>query len=259
MKNLALSPLAKFRRISGLVLAVALSACASSGASDSAAPPGAGTSAPGPDTTEDGPSPAELEALYRARSDSALLEFTDDDVRFMTGMIGHHAQALAMAGLAPTHEASPTIRTLAARIINAQRDEIETMQRWLRDRSQPVPEVNASGELTAMDSAAENRSHDGDPGDHRETGAEESMRIPGMLTQQQMRELDRAEGRDFDRLFLRYMIQHHRGAVVAVRELFATDGAARGDVTFRLASGIQVDQITEIERMESMLESMESR
>ena len=61
---------------------------------------------------------AGLEALYRARMDSARMRFTDADVHFMTGMIGHHAQALVMAGLAPTHGASPAVQTLCARIMS---------------------------------------------------------------------------------------------------------------------------------------------
>lgn len=265
MKNLLRSPFPTLSTLSVLVLAVGVPACASTGASDRAATSGTDASSPEAETTEEGPSNAELEALYRARTDSALMEFTDADVRFMTSMIGHHAQALEMARLAPTHDASPTIRTLAARIINAQRDEIETMQRWLRERGQPVPEVGASGmPATADDTRGDDRSPDrqqagGQQAPGQQTGDDTTMQIPGMLTPEQMRELDEARGREFDRLFLRYMIQHHEGAVVAVRELFATDGAARGDVTFKLASGIQVDQITEIERMESMLDSMESR
>src|SRR5687767_11423458 len=66
------------------------------------------------------------------------------DVRFMSTMIGHHAQAIDMASLAPTHGASPTIQTLAARVINAQKDEIALMQQWLRDHGQPVPEAVAT-------------------------------------------------------------------------------------------------------------------
>ena len=91
------------------------------------------------------PAPAELEAIYRARTDSALTRFTAADVRFITGMIGHHGQALVMAGLAPTHGASPSVQTLCARIINAQQDEIATMQQWLGDRGQTVPEVEITG------------------------------------------------------------------------------------------------------------------
>jgi len=161
--------------------------------------------------------------------------FTAADVHFMTGMIGHHGQAIVMAALAPTHGASPTVRRLCARIINAQKDEIATMQQWLRDRDQTVPEVHITGTLMTVD------------------GPEYAMHMPGMLTPEQIQELDEVRDRDFDRLFLTYMIQHHRGAVTMVHELFGTDGAALDDVVFKLASDIQVDQTTEIARMELML------
>ena len=183
-------------------------------------------------------STAELEAIYHARMDSARMNFVEADVHFMSGMIGHHAQALIMAGLAPTHGASPTIQTLCARIINAQKDEIVTMQQWLRDRGQTVPEVEITGTNLMVH------------------GADHAMHMPGMLTPDQMRELDEARGPDFDRLFLTYMIQHHSGAVTMVHDLFGTDGAAQEDVAFKLASDIQVDQITEIARMELMLEAL---
>jgi uncharacterized protein (DUF305 family) len=185
-------------------------------------------------------STAELEALYRARTDSARMRFTEADVRFMTGMIGHHAQALVMSDLAPTHGASHAIETLAARIINAQQDEIATMQQWLRDRGQSVPEVHVTGMTMTVH------------------GPEHAMHMPGMLTPAQLEELDEARGRDFDRKFLTFMIQHHRGAVTMVHDLFATDGAAQDDSVFKVASDIQVDQATEIARMELMLEEMKA-
>ncbi|HEX6938593.1 MAG TPA: DUF305 domain-containing protein [Longimicrobiales bacterium] len=184
------------------------------------------------------PSAAEIEAIFRARQDSARMRFTAADVHFMTGMIAHHAQALVMAGLASTNGASPEIQTLAGRIINAQNDEIATMQRWLRDRGQPVPEVQIEG--------AEMMLH----------GVDHAMHMPGMLTPEQMRELEQAHGAEFDRLFLTYMIQHHRGAITMVHNLFATDGAAQDEVVFRLASDIQVDQVTEVARMERMLSAL---
>jgi uncharacterized protein (DUF305 family) len=188
------------------------------------------------DARPTGDSTAELEALYRARTDSARMHFTPADVHFMTGMIGHHAQALVMAALAPTHGASPELQTLAARIINAQQDEIGWMQQWLGDRGQPVPEVEIEGTTLIVH------------------GAEHATHMPGMLTPEQMQELDEANGMDFDRLFLTYMIQHHQGAVTMVHELFATDGAAQDEAAFKLASDIQVDQLTEIARMELMLD-----
>lgn len=189
--------------------------------------------APSPDAA----STAELAALYRARSDSARMNFTEADVRFMTGMISHHAQALEMASLAPTHDVGTSVGTLTARTINAQQDEIVAMQQWLRDRGQPVPEVHADG----IDSTV--RVPDG------------GMLMPGMLTPQQMRDLDAARGSDFDRLFLTYMIQHHGGAVTMVHDLFGTDGAALDEAVFKIASDIQADQTSEIARMKRMLEA----
>ncbi len=182
---------------------------------------------------------AELEAIYRARTDSALMRFTEADVRFMTGMIAHHAQALVMAELAPTHGASQPLLTLTARTINAQQDEIATMQRWLRDRGQPVPEVHIEGTTLVVRGAGD-----------------DAMHMPGMLTSDQMRDLDQARGPEFDRRFLTYMIQHHGGAVTMVHDLFSTDGAAQDGAVFKLASDIQADQATEIARLELMLKAL---
>tara|TARA_B100000949_G_scaffold150074_1_gene131849 strand:- start:956 stop:1585 length:630 start_codon:yes stop_codon:yes gene_type:complete len=194
---------------------------------------GAGTGyamAPSPDAA----STAELEALYRARSDSARMNFTEADVRFMTGMISHHAQALEMASLAPTHGVGASVGTLTARTINAQQDEIVAMQQWLRDRGQPVPEDGIDSTVRVPNGG---------------------MLMPGMLTPQQMRELDAARGSDFDRIFLTYMIQHHGGAVTMVHDLFGTDGAALDEAVFKIASDIQADQTSEIARMKRMLEA----
>jgi uncharacterized protein (DUF305 family) len=85
------------------------------------------------------------------------------------------------------------------------------------------------------------------------------MLMPGMLTEVQMRELDQARGSDFDRLFLTYMIQHHKGAVTMVNELFGTQGAAREETTFKLGNDVSVDQTTEIARMQRMLEALPSQ
>jgi uncharacterized protein (DUF305 family) len=170
---------------------------------------------------------------------------TEADVRFMSDMIGHHAQALVMAGWAPTHAASPSIGRLAERIINGQQDEIATMQRWLRDRGHPAPELGDTG-LTPHQQHHTAPSSEQSPSEHSEL-------MPGMLTHAQMKELDRARGRDFDRLFLTYMIQHHQGAVTMVNRLFNTPGAAREQSVFKLASDISADQSSEISRMERML------
>jgi uncharacterized protein (DUF305 family) len=164
--------------------------------------------------------------------------FTAADVQFITGMISHHAQAIVMAKWAPTHGASNSVRILCERIINAQTDEIALMQMWLRDRHQPVPEAKPLPMKMMMN------------------GVEHEMMMPGMLTDEQLKQLDAARGNEFDHLFLRFMIQHHNGAVAMVTQLFATPGAGQDDTVFKMANDIQADQTTEINRMTRMLLTM---
>lgn len=184
------------------------------------------------------PTPAPATPTAAAQVDTTR-HWTDADAHFMSGMIGHHAQAILMSQMAPTHGASATIQRLAARIINAQQDEIASMQNWLRDRGLRVPELHVM---------------DGVPMDM--SGDMAHMSMPGMLTADQMRQLDAARGADFDRLFLTFMIQHHTGAVTMVQQLFGTNGAALDQTVFKLASDVSADQTTEIDRMQQMLAAM---
>jgi uncharacterized protein (DUF305 family) len=178
---------------------------------------------------------SDMAAIAKARADSTRLPYTEADIHFMSGMIAHHSQAILMAKWAPTHGANPTLLALTERIINAQQDEITLMQRWLRDRNQPVPSGMPGPMKMPMD------------------GMEHEMLMPGMLTDNQLKELDAARGTEFDRLFLTFMIQHHRGAVSMVKDLFATYGAGQDETVFKFASDVNVDQTTEIARMQKML------
>ncbi len=173
--------------------------------------------------------------MAQAKADSAAYPYTEADIQFMSGMISHHAQAVVMAGWAPSHGANPSVRTLCERIINSQQDEIATMQTWLRDRHLPVPQANATGMTMMMN------------------GHEHTMLMPGMLTEEQMHRLDAARGPEFDRLFLTFMIQHHQGAITMVDELFHSEGAGQDETVFKFASDVNADQTTEITRMERML------
>jgi uncharacterized protein (DUF305 family) len=157
------------------------------------------------------------------------------DLRFMSGMIPHHAQAVLIAGWAPTHGARSDVRILCERIVVGQRDEINLMQTWLRDRGQQVPDAKATHGKMMMD------------------GMEHDMLMPGMLTDPELAELDKARGSDFDRLFLGAMIRHHQGAITMVDQLFGASGAGQDEVVFRFASDVYADQTTEIERMQKML------
>ncbi len=174
-------------------------------------------------------------AKARARADSMRYAYTKADIEFMSGMIHHHAQAILIAKWAPTHGASPAVIRLTERVINAQQDEIALMQTWLRDRNQAVPAPNEKGMVMVHD------------------GVEHVMPMPGMLTAEQLAQLDAARGGEFDRLFLTFMIQHHRGAVEMVKTLFASHGAGQDETVFKFASDVETDQTTEIHRMLQML------
>lgn len=166
--------------------------------------------------------------------------YSPADVHFMSGMIAHHAQAVVMAGWAPSHGASDAIQRLCERIVVGQRDEIALMQDWLRERRLPVPDPLGDGGSGGM------------------AGMDHGELMPGMLNASQMAELDASRGADFDRLFLRYMIMHHEGALSMVDVLFTSYGAAQDDVVFKFANDVFADQSTEIARMQLMLDQLSS-
>ena len=161
--------------------------------------------------------------------------YTAADVRFMQGMIGHHAQAVVMATMAPTHGASTQVALFCRKILRSQADEIELMQDWLRERGERVPDPKDPH--AGMDMSM--------PG--------HEMLMPGMLTAEQLAELDRARGAEFDRLFLTDMIQHHQGALTMVAALFDSPGAGQTPEIFGFATGVDADQRAEIARMQAML------
>ena len=210
-----------------VLVALAAAACLAAGCRSTSRAVETGVPAP-----SDTLSAADRAAIAKARADSARYPYTVADIQFITKMIGHHAQAIEMARLAPTNGARASVQTLAERIINAQQDEIVLMRQWLADRRQPLPEVHPT-------------THGMQHGDH--------AMMPGMITPEQMKQLEAARGAEFDRLFLTFMIQHHRGAVTMVKALFDTPGAAQDQAVFKIASDVNVDQTTEIARMSQML------
>ena len=181
---------------------------------------------------------AQMSGVEQARQDSIRRPYTKADIDFMSGMIAHHAQAVKMAGWAESHGASKSLQIFCGRIAMAQTAEIGLMQGWLKDRNQPVPEADAHGMKMQMG------------------GMTHYMTMPGMLTDAQMAQLDSARGVNFDRLFLTFMIQHHRGAISMVDTLFKTPGAGQDEIVFKFANDVQADQNTEIDRMEQMLEAL---
>ena len=157
------------------------------------------------------------------------------DVKFMSHMIPHHAQAVVMAGWAQSHGARDAVRILCERIVVGQGDEIALMQTWLSDRGQVVPDAKATKMKMVMN------------------GVEHEMLMAGMLTDEEMAALDKARGSEWDRLFLVGMIKHHQGAIDMVDELFKSYGAAQDEMVFKFANDVYADQSTEIDRMQKML------
>lgn len=176
--------------------------------------------------------------VEQARQDSIRRPYTAADIAFMSGMISHHAQAVKMAGWCKSHGASESLTIFCGRVALGQTNEIGMMQQWLRERNQPVPDADPRGMKMDMG------------------GQPMYMAMPGMLSDAQMHQLDLARGIDFDRMWLTFMIQHHRGAIQMVDKLFNTPGAAQDEIVFKFANDVQADQSTEVDRMMQMLDAL---
>lgn len=161
--------------------------------------------------------------------------YTEADVRFMQGMIGHHAQALTMTALVSGRSSRPNFGLLAERITISQRDEIEFMKNWLRRRNEALPDPDADA--------------------HAAMG--HGTLMPGMLTQAEFDGLAKAAGTDFERLFLNYMIRHHEGAIKMVTQLMATPGSGQEPELFLFATDVNADQESEIKRMRALLATLQ--
>ncbi|HEU4556280.1 MAG TPA: DUF305 domain-containing protein [Longimicrobium sp.] len=210
------------KSIAAATLLVATAACGAATAQTHVHPPAA---------------PAPTSAPAAARADTARKGYTQADVRFMQGMIGHHAQAVVMTRMVPTHTQNSDLQLLAQRIDLSQQDEMATMRRWLEARGEAVP---AAGE------------HAGHGGHHAGSEVDHAA-MPGMLTAAELARLDAARGPEFDALFLELMIRHHEGALVMVEQLLASPGAGQEPELFGFASDVDADQRAEIARMQRML------
>lgn len=220
------------RNALGSVLVAATAACAGGSASPAASAP----SSDGPRIVQPGaPGQATRAVSAEELAETEGVTYTEADVRFMQGMIPHHAQALEMTALVPAQATTEAVRQMALRMEISQRDEIQLMESWLREHGEAVRMPG----MTGMDH--------GSHGGHL---------MPGMLTPEQMTNLRNARGVEFDRLFLEYMIQHHQGAITMVDELFNSSGAGQESSVFKFAEDVTADQTMEIERMQGILQTL---
>lgn len=210
-----------FSRLSVCVLFVAAAACKTASGGSSTGTRILQPGAPGQDTRT---------ITTAQATDLSKVGATAADIKFMQGMIGHHAQAVEMVDLLMQNTGNPAMKNLGLRIKVSQDDEMNMMRKWLQDHGAAVP----------------------GPHSHHEPGGF----MPGMLTQEEMTALATAKGVEFDRLFLRGMIKHHGGAITMVEELFKSPGAGQEGGIFAFASDVDADQRMEIDRMGAMLKEI---
>ena len=154
--------------------------------------------------------------------------YTKADVEFMQGMIAHHAQAIVMSRMAEANGANPQVLKLSRKIDQSQVPEIQIMQEWLRRYKQFAPD----------------------------TSSWQHMQMTGMLTTEQMKELEVAKGVAFDRAFLKYMIMHHEGALIMVKDLFASPLAGQEVDVSVFANDVVTAQTAEIGIMRRLLSQL---
>jgi uncharacterized protein (DUF305 family) len=212
-----------FRSLSALLLLAAFSSACATTTTVSDAPPIVQPGAPGQPTRDIAPAQA---------TDISRVQFTEADVKFMQGMIGHHEQAVEMVAMIPSRTTNEALRALGRKIDVSQEDEIKMMQSWLTSRGQQVPAAHAMHMHGAT-------------------------LMPGMLSPEEMDALAKSSGRAFEKLFLEGMIKHHAGALTMVQELFATPGAGQDSEIFAFASDVDADQSMEITRMRAMRQELE--
>jgi uncharacterized protein (DUF305 family) len=183
--------------------------------------------------------PGKPTQILPASTRAKLPPLSAKDVEFMQGMIMHHSQAVEMTALINDRTTNEDLRLLGSRISHSQAEEMKFMERWLRLRGQATSMAMPSMEHT--------------PGMDMSKHQHQQMLMPGMLSQEQMDALKKSKGAEFDRLFLRGMIQHHKGALVMVDELFNTAGSGQDSELFNFATDVDSGQRAEIRIMETML------
>ena len=151
--------------------------------------------------------------------------YTTADVEFMQGMIAHHAQAIVMSRMAEAHGANPQVLKLSQKIDQSQVPEIAIMQKWLRRYNQHAPD----------------------------TSSWHTMRMDGMLSDEELKVMDASKGVEFDRVFLQGMLKHHAGALKMVDDLFKSKGAGQEVDVNVFANDVVTAQTGEIGIMRQLL------
>lgn len=186
--------------------------------------------------------PGQASRILPSTTRAVLPPQSPKDAEFMQGMIMHHAQAVEMTALIGSRTENKELRLLGSRISQSQSDEMNFMKQWLSARGEPISmKMSGMDGMDDMDMPGMNHSSD------------HQMLMPGMLSSEQMATLKIARGSEFDHLFLTGMIQHHKGALMMVNDLFDTAGAGQDAELFNFATDVDSGQRAEIRIMQTML------
>jgi uncharacterized protein (DUF305 family) len=183
----------------------------------------------------------EDEPAVNTETDNARTDHNEADVAFATEMIQHHAQALAMVDMSVGRELEQGFGVVVEAIRMAQAPEIELMTDWLTQWGEPVP-------ATVNDHAnAEDGEHDMEGMEEGDTG----MDMPGMMSDEDMAELEAASDAEFEDMFLTMMIEHHEGAIEMAK---AEQEDGQYSPAIKLAEEIEAAQTAEIDTMQALLD-----
>ncbi|WP_067710633.1 DUF305 domain-containing protein [Nocardia yamanashiensis] len=155
-----------------------------------------------------------------ASSSAPHTDFNAADITFLQMMYPHHAQAVEMAKLVPSRSQNQELITLAKSVEQAQSPEMQQISTLLQAFGKPAPSATMSGHA-----------------------------MSGMMTDDQMKQLEKLSGAEFDKMWMRMMIEHHQGAIAMANTELATGQNADAKTLAQAITGAQQGEIDQMNRM----------
>ncbi|MGK4219143.1 DUF305 domain-containing protein [Kocuria marina] len=214
-----------------LASALALAGCGTSGEETAGEAPETTTSAAAGTRSTD-----TATATPSTSAQAVTEEHNDADTMFAQMMIPHHEQAVQMSEvMLAKDDLDPDIEALANKIVAAQGPEIDQLKTMLETWGEPTS--MESGGMEGMDH-----------------GSDSGAGMEGMMTEEQMQELEAAEGTEAAEMYLTMMTAHHRGAIDMAQEEVAE---GQNPQAIEMAQKVIEDQEAEIQEMERLLQQIQ--
>jgi uncharacterized protein (DUF305 family) len=155
---------------------------------------------------------------------------------FARDMTVHHGQAIHMAMVEYDRGQDATLRRMAYDIATSQQYQIGVMEGWLREWRLPL--TTDRQPMAWVPNGANMLQPDG--------------RMPGLASNDELKRLEDASGRDADILFCQLMLRHHLGGIHMVDAVLQ---ASDNDQVRELAQAMRTAQRGEIDAMSEMLKA----